>query len=268
MLGDSFTYGIGVADDETFSARLEALDPRLEVLNTGVNGYGTAQELLLLRDQGLALRPDVVVVVFFWNDLGNNYKQPFSRFVLKDGALVWPDPMAIDKQKLAAVPKRREWLRYSYLYRFASDRLKIVGFRLKLLLHIPLETTDFVADADREAAWQLTGALVREIRDQAATVGARTLVVVMPDQVQVETGAAVLGLAPADYQVQERMRALTEPLGIPFVDMIPALREAFARTGEPLYFAKDRHLRPPAHAIVARVLKGELDRLFPPGAAE
>jgi hypothetical protein len=264
VLGDSFTYGIGVADEETFSARLEALDPRFEVLNTGVNGYGTAQELLLLRDQGLALRPDVVVLVFFWNDVGNNYVRTFPRFGLEHGALVWPEPIVIEKKK-AERPKRRGWLRHSYVYRFVSDRLKIVGYRLKLLFDIPLETTDFVDGADRDAAWQLTGALVREIRDQAATIGAQTLVVVMPDQVQVEKDVSVLGLAPEDYEVQERMRAICEPLGIPFLDLIPPLRAEYERTHAPLYYAKDRHLKPPAHAVVARALATELGRLFPAG---
>jgi lysophospholipase L1-like esterase len=261
VLGDSFTYGIGVADDESFSARLAALDPRFEVLNTGVNGYGTAQELLLLRDQGLALRPDVVVVMFFWNDVGNNYVRKFPRFALQDGALIWPEPMIVEKKSSA--PKRRAWLRHSYAYRFVSDRLKIVGYRLKLLFGIPLETTDFVRGTDREAAWQLTGALLREIRDQAATVDARMLLVVMPDQVQIETGVTVLGLVPEQYQVQERVRAISEPLGIPFVDLIPALREEFARTGEPLYYPKDRHIKAPGHAVVARALQAELEKLFP-----
>lgn len=265
VLGDSFTYGIGVADGETFSARLEALDPRYEVLNTGVNGYGTAQELLLLRDQGLALRPDVVVVVFFWNDVGNNYVRAFPRFRLSDGALIWPEPMAIENEQPEA-PKRRGWLRHSYLYRFVSDRLKIVGYRLKLLFGVPLETPDFVEGTEREAAWQLTGALLREIRDQAARVGARTLVVAMPDQVQVETDVTVLGLEPLEYEVQERLRAICEPLGIPFLDLIPPLRGAHARAGEPLYYPKDRHLRAPGHEIVARALAVALAGWLPPGA--
>ena len=266
MLGDSFTYGIGVADSETFSARLEALDPRLEVLNSGVNGYGTAQELLLLRDQGLALHPDVVMVVFFWNDVGNNYARVFPRFSLSDDALAWPEPIAVDATR--PPPKRHAWLRHSYVYRFVSDRLKIVGYRLRLLLHLPLETADFVVEADREAAWQLTGALLREIRDQAASVGARTLVAMIPDQVQVEPDVSVLGLEPADYAVQERVRAICAALGIRFVDLFPALRAEYARAGEPLYYAKDRHLRARGHAIVAQALAAELDGLAPPGAAE
>ena len=69
--------------------------------------------------------------------------------------------------------------------------------------------------------------------------------------------------APADYEVQDRLRAICEPLGIPFLDLVPALRDEHARTGEALYYAKDRHLRARGHAIVAEALRAELDRLAP-----
>ena len=256
VLGDSFTYGIGVADDETFSARLAALDPRADVLNTGVNGYGTAQELLLLRDQGLALRPDVVVVAFFWNDVGNSFSRSFPRFVLEDGTLRWPEPLASAPPQVAA--PRRPWLRYSHAYRFLSDRLKLASFRIKLLLGLPLETTDFVNESDRDAAWQLSAELLRAIRDQAGSVGARTVLAIIPDQVQVEEGVTVVGLDPADYEVQPRMRQVCERLGIPVIDLLPPLREAYATDGQALYYPKDRHLNARAHAVVARALRAEL----------
>jgi len=48
MLGDSITFGLGVADDETFSTILDADDNfGFEVINSGVCGYGPDQELLL-----------------------------------------------------------------------------------------------------------------------------------------------------------------------------------------------------------------------------
>ena len=59
MLGDSFTAGLHVAEEDSFPARLEASlnsksaqGARFEVINAGVPGYSTAQELELFRDFG------------------------------------------------------------------------------------------------------------------------------------------------------------------------------------------------------------------------
>ena len=47
---------------------------RPAVLNAGVPGYGTAQELLFMREllQRHRVRPDLVVLVFFTNDILDN----------------------------------------------------------------------------------------------------------------------------------------------------------------------------------------------------
>jgi lysophospholipase L1-like esterase len=258
VLGDSFAYGIGVADDETFSARLAEAVPRVEVLNAGVNGYGTGQELLLLREYAAALRPDLVVVAFFWNDVANSFKREFPSFRLADGSLVWPEPGPA--AQVSPPPVRRKWLRHSYLYRFGSDRLKLAGWWLSLALGIPTESRDFVEDADREAAWKLTAALIRAISDQARAVGARTAVLAIPDQVQVQRRTHVLGLDPRDYAVQPRLRAVCEATGIPLIDPLPELRADAAR-GALLYYPRDRHLTERGHRIVARVLEREFQRL-------
>jgi len=260
VLGDSFTYGVGVEDDETFSARLEGLAPEIEAINTGVNGYGSAQELLLLRDEGIDLAPDVVIVTFFWNDVGNNLRENAARFRLEDGVLRYPDP----QPELAAVssappPSHREWLRYSYTYRFVSDRAKMLGFWLKVVFGIPLEETDFVDDGQREQAWDLEFAILREMRRLSQEAGAEFLLVVIPDQVQLDTDVEVLGLEPSDYEVQERLEAFARSEGMPMLDLIPALRAAAERNPGPLYYRRDRHLRPPGHVVMARAILAELE---------
>jgi lysophospholipase L1-like esterase len=258
VLGDSFAYGIGVADDETFSARLAALDPRLEVLNSGVNGYGTGQELLLLREYAATLHPDLVLVAFFWNDVGNSFHRSFPRFQLVDGSLVWPDPLP------AAPPMqpsaRHPWLRHSYLFRFASDRLKLGRWWLTVAFSIPTESSDFVAQSERDEAWQLMRALLAAVRDEARGVGARTAVLAIPDQVQVER-ARVIGLDPEDYEIQPRLGEICRELGIALIDPLPELRAAATSGGEPLYYPVDRHLKKAGHEIVARVLAREIEEL-------
>ncbi len=77
-LGDSNTQGFEVRQEQTFSAVLEralARPGRLaEVINTGVSGFGTAEQLALLENEGVKYRPDVVVLGFFANDFDDNLK--------------------------------------------------------------------------------------------------------------------------------------------------------------------------------------------------
>jgi lysophospholipase L1-like esterase len=66
-LGDSFTFGWGVEEEQAWPAQLaRILD--VEVVNLGVSGYGTDQEYLLFQSDGLAYRPDLVLVQVAPND--------------------------------------------------------------------------------------------------------------------------------------------------------------------------------------------------------
>src|SRR5574341_82819 len=91
VLGESVALGHGVGDEETFAALLEQDLNRnrpTEVLNLGVSGFGTAEELIQLRHVGLAYQPDLVVLAYFPNDPYNNVVSRLFNVV--DGALV-PD---------------------------------------------------------------------------------------------------------------------------------------------------------------------------------
>lgn len=74
VIGDSVAYGTGVNDEVTFLRRWEselnaAGKQRFEVINTGHPMYDSTQELALLRDEGLALQPDLVLLVYVVNDI-------------------------------------------------------------------------------------------------------------------------------------------------------------------------------------------------------
>ena len=74
-LGDSVTFGRGVPLDESFAKVLErSLNTnadgarRYEVLNFGVGGYNTVQEVELYRTKVRRYAPDLLVVVYVLND--------------------------------------------------------------------------------------------------------------------------------------------------------------------------------------------------------
>src|SRR5262249_42260753 len=105
VLGDSYVSAVQVAWDSTFvvllQRRLEACGAfpgrRVEVLNFGVGGYGTAQEYLTLERRVWAYAPDLVILAFLTgNDLENNSRalmreswRPY--YVHRNGTLVLDD---------------------------------------------------------------------------------------------------------------------------------------------------------------------------------
>lgn len=94
VLGDSFTWGFGVDDEERFSNRLQMLlGSSCEVLNAGVTGYGTDQEMLFFRREGRRYNPDIVLLEFGTEDVINNgssiqYTYPKPFFLLSADSVI------------------------------------------------------------------------------------------------------------------------------------------------------------------------------------
>jgi len=66
--GDSFTFGLGWAAEDSFveqlQQRLDSSFSQIQVLNFGVPGYNPYQELNYIRERALAFHPDVVIIQF------------------------------------------------------------------------------------------------------------------------------------------------------------------------------------------------------------
>lgn len=75
FLGDSCTFGYGVAHDQAFvqvaESALRDMSPGpVECINAGVPGYTLFQGYRYLVTEGLRYQPDLVVLNFGWNDNG------------------------------------------------------------------------------------------------------------------------------------------------------------------------------------------------------
>ncbi|MCH9032862.1 MAG: hypothetical protein IIB00_11475 [candidate division Zixibacteria bacterium] len=67
-LGNSCTFGWGVLRSKTYVSQLRQLMPGIEAFNCGVPGYSSHQGLILLKREILALEPDILLIMFGWND--------------------------------------------------------------------------------------------------------------------------------------------------------------------------------------------------------
>ncbi len=169
-LGDSFTFGQCVGDDETFAARLEQRIAPGEVLNLAVHGYGHDQMLLRLRQQGAAYRPDVVLLGFYNADVDRNllrfrdYAKP--RFRLRGGELALQNVPVPAPEAFAA-----------------SFQLRSANYGRMLWDGV------FAKRLERRNR-KVTEAILREIAAEGRKIGARTALVYLPSENQVRAGEA------------------------------------------------------------------------------
>lgn len=131
VLGDSLTAGLQVPAEETFCKRVEATlraeraGARIEVVNAGISGYGTADELRYLETYGARWKPDLVLVAFFCgNDVKNNMTE--RALVREAGRVQIPTKPLTEWQY--RVRGFRCWLAsHSHFFQFLRDRLRFDG---------------------------------------------------------------------------------------------------------------------------------------------
>jgi hypothetical protein len=195
-LGDSHTLGSEVQQEATFSAVLERYlgwhNVNAEVINTGVTGFSTAEELAFLENEGYRYQPDVVVVGFFGNDYGDNLKARL--FVLDDeGRLVENSyqhtPGVAIQNFIYSIPGVRWLSENSYFYSMLFNKVWAY-FKEKLRKEaIRSVTADIeeeyvvpmtVTYADRTAS--LAAALLERMQRFCAERGIHFIVVDIPAQ--------------------------------------------------------------------------------------
>jgi lysophospholipase L1-like esterase len=124
LIGDSHSFGFGVRFADTaaeVAARVlgRRMSGPVEVLNFGVNGYNTEQELAVLRAEALAFAPDVVVLQVSSNDHEPaSYADPYGN--LTAFADVAAEPASVQRAALMVVGRVARWSR---LYLWARKRL-------------------------------------------------------------------------------------------------------------------------------------------------
>ena len=262
VLGDSYAEAMQVERDQAFwallPARLEACGfargKRVETLNFGVSGYGTAQQYVMLRSSAMRYSPDLVLLQFTnGNDVKDNSfalsdekTRPF--FMLEaNGALRLDDSFA------AAAPFRRSSSLLVQVLRELSDRSRVLQLvrstrQMSFMseayakpdgVEQGLEPWVLAPPRDRlwAEAWQITEGAIELIQDYATRNGARFMVMTVPYAIQVHPDPQVRVSLQAKLGVQDlfypdkRIAALAQRRGFEAATIAPELQPLAERTG-------------------------------------
>lgn len=250
FIGDSFTEGRGVNDQETFARAAERALRReglaVRTLNAGHHGFGAAQEWVLMQRLLAHHAVDAIVVQSFpMNDLSDNLSD--GHFGIEGGRLVrYASPRPPVPAQVARIVGE-SWLRHLYLARAVCNAM------------VP---ADLAAPYTSHDALDLERALLREI---VATARARHIplvfLVVPTRRVQESYGRVVSRKIP-EIERFYGVRDAIATSGVPWLDageVIPDLW-ADAQTGDRGHFGRE------GNRLVGEALARQLKPLLSPRA--
>jgi hypothetical protein len=271
VVGDSFTFGFGVNDDETFIHRLDQrLGMDTHVMNFAVPGYSTDQEALLIEERVLPRAPtEILLVVYLGNDLFDNLR-PFPLqganakpyFELRGGHPVLcnvPVPHEVRsagraQEELAAVvrgagtpPSLRERL---------QSRSEVAR---RVLSNLPEPTIEPLVFAERFApAVSLFGEILARIRRHCEGEEAELIVAALPGPSYVVRRRS----QSAQYQDYLRQCVLDAAAnqGLRALDLARPLGGESVGLRRRLFHPEDGHLTVTGHRKVADLLAKEILR--------
>jgi hypothetical protein len=248
MVGDSFTYGEFVSDDETMPAQLEReLGPmcegfRIRVINAGIGGT-TIDTHARMVERALPLRPDLVILTFSENDLED-----------LDNGSAW-DRFASNRRLKSSFPLA--------IFYPALSRLALWHFALDARVRLGARFAASAAGLDTEVSrghrretrlrhLSTYTQLLTGLRDRVAAYGIELMLVLFPSHLSLREDGP-------DEQLEWLMRIGGEA-GLTTVNLLAPLRES-GQTRQHLYLLPhDGHPSAHAYATAARFLAGRLGR--------
>ncbi len=288
VLGDSFCEAMQLPWDRTFCALLEKELPNVEVLNFGVSGYGTAQELILLRHKVTAYKPDLVILAFFTgNDIVNNSRRlepnalrPFYR--LQNGAMILDDSFrdhADFKRRRGGIARAYRAVKsHSRVLQLLSDTanaLRRSGPRDKpadaQVLGLNPDIYKPPATPDWQEAWQVSEALILAMRDEAQSAGARFALVLLSNPIQAHPDETKRERFRRDHGIEnlfypdERLQDFARQRDIPCIALAPVFQQDARQHSQHLHGFEGSpwgpgigHWNSSGHALAAKTVAGFL----------
>jgi hypothetical protein len=285
ILGDSQAWGDGVADHQLFAALLDR--DGVEALNFSCPGYGTDQQLLAFDHLAVRYAPDVaLIVVYVGNDLADNlsrgtwqYPKPYFEIAGSGELVLRGVPVPASPILHGAIEVYRGVMRHSALLNVLSEASKGPWpglFATDRASAAPREVSHSFYTRDMtprdRLGFVITARLLVEAAEHARAIGARPVVLILPELWQIEVAnqpARRERLRAIGVQWRRPQQVFARVLGeagVEVIDALPTLARASEggfRSGDHTYYRRGRHLNARGHEVIARLLRARLGLRHP-----
>jgi lysophospholipase L1-like esterase len=219
-------------------------DKRIEVINAGVPGYTTYQELEFLNVYGLDMEPDLVILGFVFNDVYYKYlHRPTQEQLLPLDPVVRLHRFDVDF--FPGIVFARSYLAHETIY-----ALQIIGQKLGLYPYYPFERHDDFYLAWKSYGWVESEGLINKMHQQLVDKNIPLMIVIFPISDQVDDKYLKIN---KDYVLypQNRIKEISAKYNIPYLD----LTETLYKSGGRELFADYLHLNKKGNDIVSAEIK-------------
>ena len=259
VLGDSFTFGYGVENNETYVNLLERrFNNSIGFINAGyAGGYSTDTEYVYLKNHGLKLKPDIVMLGFF---IGNDISDIMSNshwIENEEIKNVSSNIYYIDESnRLRVKGLEKKWYydanvylsMKSHAYIFFKTKIRQVFQGME-----PAEGTIYNEERNENMsiAINTTKDLLLKINKITNESNVGFVIILIPTREQV-AGVKLVDKEGKKLDLEKINREFIgffEDNGINYIDLMPYLRNE-----ENIYFKTDPHWNKNGHEVVARAI--------------
>jgi|GEM_PF-762736 len=266
FLGDSFAWGWGVSQGELFSDVLQdLLGPRYDVVNLGINTFGTVQEWIQTEEEVVPMRPARVGVLVYGNDFEDNLNgrgesRPYcevkaGRVVLRN--LPVANPIGGGLRSVTRHSYALTHLRY--YHNVFREYVDLAEAHLKQWLRERRQSGEERRSPGKgEGAEEEEPSVAEQVKvfehalsriaGLCRSNGIDLFVVYVP------TGDNIASGRP-EYEHVRIVRSVCRRQRIPLVDLMPGFIAGITGPeGEPYYFPLDLHWTPEGHRLAAEII--------------
>jgi hypothetical protein len=285
MLGDSAVEAAQVKPAEVVNRQMEQLlaakgYKNVSVMNFAVEGIGTTQELVMYKEKVRQFHPDLVLVMFSWNDVMNNSStlQPKSY-----GIHTWYSPyydLAPDG-KLAFRPVEtrsfgsvRSYLERNSVLTYYLERMWLtIDFSPSKWKGIPIYfgTYGDPLDGEWNQAWLTTEKVMTLMRDTVTQDGSKFMLLAWPDFADIDPQWRArmikqVGQVPGEFnpfKPEERIKNIAGRNQIAFDFIAPYLqsyRDQHSLQWPYFSFTCDPHYTALGHKVSAEAIVEKLEQ--------